>query len=62
MSKSARPRIPSLAEDREQSARFVKAAREHEASEDRAAFESAFAEIVPPKVGKPNPKSKKPSR
>jgi hypothetical protein len=55
-------KAPKSATDRKQSARFIKAAREHGASEDRAAFEEAFAKVVPPKVGKPSPKNKEPGR
>lgn len=39
--------------------RFIEAAREHGASEDAEAFERVFAEIVPPKTGKPSPSEKK---
>jgi hypothetical protein len=38
--------------------RFIKASREHEASEDPEAFERVFAKIVPAKTGKP-PKTPK---
>jgi hypothetical protein len=42
-------RVPKSADDRAQSARFIKAAQEAECDDDPAAFERIFAKIVPPK-------------
>ena len=39
--------------------RFIEAAREAETDDSPEAFERVFAKIVPPKVGKPKPKSVK---
>jgi hypothetical protein len=49
--------------DKQQSKRFIEAARELGADESPEAFERVFAKIVPPKTDeKPSPKQKKPDR
>jgi hypothetical protein len=55
-------RASKSAREREQSARFIEAARELGCDDDPEAFERAFAKIVPSKTGQPKPKTKRPSR
>lgn len=44
--------------DKDQSRRFIEAAREAETDDSPEAFERVFAKIVPAKVGKPDADSK----
>lgn len=54
MTKPPLPKVPEKAEDKEQSERFIKAAREHGTDETGKAFERLFKKIAPSK--KPPPK------
>jgi hypothetical protein len=42
--------------EKSQRARFLEAAGEHETDDDPTTFERVFAEVVPPKIGKPSAK------
>ena len=43
------PKVPEKATDKEQSERFIRAAREHGTDETGKAFERLFKKVVPPK-------------
>ena len=44
-----RPKVPEKATDKEQSERFIRAAREHGTDETGKAFERLFKKVAPPK-------------
>lgn len=44
-----KPKVPEKADDKEQSERFIDAARKHETDESGKAFEKLFKNVVPSK-------------
>lgn len=52
-----KPKVPENADDKEQSERFIGAAREHETDETGKEFERAFKNIIPSKPRKSKKKS-----
>lgn len=44
-----KPKVPKSADDKEQSARFIEAAREYETDETGKELERAFKKVVPPR-------------
>jgi hypothetical protein len=49
MTKPRLPKVPEKAADKEQSERFIKAAREHGTDETGKAFQQLFKKVVPTK-------------
>jgi hypothetical protein len=49
MTKKPTPKPPETADDKEQSERFIEAARKHETDESGKAFEKLFKKVVPTK-------------
>ncbi len=47
-----KPKVPTKADDKEQSERFIETAREYGADDSRDRFERAFKKAVPQKRGK----------
>ena len=57
-----KPRIPSRADDKEQSERFIETARESGADEGREKFERAFKRAVPPRQPNRQSEASKPRK
>jgi hypothetical protein len=52
-----KPKVPESADDKEQSERFIEAAREFGADKGGKKFERAFKKLVPPKSKRTKPKA-----